>query len=127
MRFPNDDDLYNLQLRFFGPKRLTFPIIARFISWGLLLPVLVMVTWAERLVGMNMGVLTWLASLGISMSTVYRIAEHIDNERPFTALLVVCWYELSGPRRRRREVVTVEFRRSYRREIRRHRMVGVGA
>ena len=97
MRIRTDDEVYRVDAVWLGPPRATMPWRARYVAWGVVVVVFLLVLTVERRLGVS---LFWSVAWGIVMTIVLTrlICSRISHERPLTSVTAMWVRELTAPR-----------------------------
>lgn len=101
MRIRTDDEIYRVDAVWLGPPKATFPWRARYVAWGVGIPVFLVVLGVERQVGIGFGFFSTAWAFIITIALTRIITSKISHERPLGAVFSMWWRELHAPRERR--------------------------
>lgn len=97
MRVHTDDEVYRVDAVWLGPPKATFPWRARYVAYGVGIPIWLGVFAIERKLGFDVGffVLAW--SLVITVALTRWICSRISHERPLGGVIALALGELNAP------------------------------
>ena len=101
MRIRTDDEIYRVDAVWLGPPKATFPWRARYVAWGVGIPVFLAVLGIERQIGIGFGFFSTAWAFVITIALTRIITSKISHERPLGAVFTMWWRELHTPRERR--------------------------
>lgn len=97
MRIHTDDEVYRVDAVWLGPPKATFPWRARYIAYGVGIPVWLAVFAVERKLGFEIGFFSLAWSLVIGVALTRLICSKISHERPLGAVVALALGELNAP------------------------------
>lgn len=100
MRVRTDDEVYRVDAVWLGPPKATFPWRARYVAWGVGIPVFLLVLTVERQIGLGFGFFTTAWAFIATIAITRLITSKISHERPLGAVLTMWGRELLTPRER---------------------------
>lgn len=100
MRVRTDDEVYRVDAVWLGPPKATFPWRARYVAWGVGIPVFLVVLTVERQFGLGFGFFTTAWAFIATIAVTRLITSKISHERPLGAVLTMWGRELLAPRER---------------------------
>ncbi|TCP48644.1 hypothetical protein EV191_110205 [Tamaricihabitans halophyticus] len=100
MRIRTDDEVYRVDAVWLGPPKATFPWRARYVAWGVGIPVFLIVLTIERQLGFGFGFFTTAWAFVITIALTRIICARISHERPLSAVFAMWLRELTTPRER---------------------------
>ncbi|MEU6646562.1 hypothetical protein ABZ863_29000 [Saccharomonospora sp. NPDC046836] len=98
MRIRTDDEVYRVDAVWLGPPKATFPWRARYVAWGVGIPLFLVVLGIERQLGFGFGFFTTAWAFVITIALTRLITSKISHERPLGAVLAMWARELQTPR-----------------------------
>lgn len=98
MKLRTDDEVYRVNAVWLGPPKATFPWQARYVAYGVGIPVFLAVLFAERQVGIGFGFFSTAWALVITVAITRWLCARITHERPLGAVLAMWLHELTTPR-----------------------------
>ncbi|WP_084789538.1 hypothetical protein [Saccharomonospora iraqiensis] len=101
MRIRTDDEIYRVDAVWLGPPKATFPWRARYVAWGVGIPLFLVVLAVERQIGIGFGFFSTAWAFVITIALTRVITSKISHERPLGAVLTMWMRELHAPRERR--------------------------
>ncbi len=101
MRIRTDDEIYRVDAVWLGPPKATFPWRARYVAWGVGIPLFLAVLAVERQIGIGFGFFSTAWAFVITIALTRVITSKISHERPLGAVLTMWVRELHAPRERR--------------------------
>lgn len=101
MRIRTDDEVYRVDAVWLGPPKATFPWRARYVAWGVGIPLFLVVLGVERQVGIGFGFFSTAWAFVITIALTRIITAKISHERPLSAVVNMWLRELRAPRERR--------------------------
>ncbi|WP_298176357.1 hypothetical protein [Saccharomonospora sp.] len=101
MRIRTDDEIYRVDAVWLGPPKATFPWRARYVAWGVGIPVFLLVLSVERQIGIGFDFFSTAWAFVITIALTNIITSKISHERPLGAVFTMWWRELHAPRERR--------------------------
>ncbi|NIJ13892.1 hypothetical protein FHU38_004236 [Saccharomonospora amisosensis] len=101
MRIRTDDEVYRVDAVWLGPPKATFPWRARYVAWGVGIPLFLVVLGVERQIGIGFGFFSTAWAFVITIALTRVITAKISHERPLSAVLNMWLRELRTPRERR--------------------------
>ncbi|KID27972.1 hypothetical protein HQ32_04767 [Prauserella sp. Am3] len=98
MRIRTDDEIYRVDAVWLGPPKATFPWRARYVAWGVGIPLFLVILGIERQLGIGFGFFStaWAFVLAIALTRL--ITAKISHERPLSAVFAMWLRELQTPR-----------------------------
>ncbi|WP_116045106.1 hypothetical protein [Amycolatopsis palatopharyngis] len=100
MRIRTDDDVYRVDAVWLGPPKATFPWRARYVAWGVGVPVFLLVLTVERQMGFSFGFFSTAWAFVITIVITRFITAKISHERPLGSVMTMWARELRTPRER---------------------------
>lgn len=100
MRVRTDDEVYRVDAVWLGPPKATFPWRARYVAWGVGIPVFLLVLTAERQLGLSFGFFSTAWAFVATIAITRLVTAKISHERPLGAVLTLWARELTTPRER---------------------------
>ncbi|GAB3499509.1 hypothetical protein [Amycolatopsis cihanbeyliensis] len=100
MRIRTDDEVYRVDAVWLGPPKATFPWRARYVAWGVGIPVFLVVLTVERQLGFEFGFFSTAWAFIATIAITRLITAKISHERPLGAVLAMWARELNTPRAR---------------------------
>ncbi|SFQ16463.1 hypothetical protein SAMN05421810_1056 [Amycolatopsis arida] len=100
MRIRTDDEVYRVDAVWLGPPKATFPWRARYVAWGVGIPVFLLVLTVERQLGFGFGFFSTAWAFVITIAITRLITSKINHERPLGSVLTMWVRELRTPRER---------------------------
>lgn len=97
MRVHTDDEVYRVDAVWLGPPKATFPWRARYVAYGVGIPVWLAVFAIERKLGFDVGFFELAWSLVIAVALTRLICSRITHERPLGAVIALLLGELNAP------------------------------
>lgn len=107
MRLKNDDPLHAVNSVFLGPRRITLPWTARYVSYGIGAGILLVILVLQRRGGIAMSVFSFSWALGLTVGLTTAVGKRIDFERPFRTMVVAFVHEVTAPRPPARQSCTI--------------------
>ncbi|WP_019818687.1 hypothetical protein [Saccharomonospora saliphila] len=101
MRIRTDDEIYRVDAVWLGPPKATFPWRARYVAWGVGIPLFLVVLGVERQIGIGFGFFSTAWAFVITIALTRIITSKISHERPLGAVFSMWLRELQAPRERR--------------------------
>ncbi|GAA3851908.1 MULTISPECIES: hypothetical protein [Amycolatopsis] len=98
MRIRTDDEVYRVDAVWLGPPKATFPWRARYVAWGVGIPVFLVVLAVERQLGFGFGFFSTAWAFVITILITRMITAKISHERPLGAVMTMWLRELQTPR-----------------------------
>lgn len=95
--YETDDEIYRVDAVWLGPPKLTFPWRARYVAWGLGLP-LTLGVFALLRMWWSVGVFTIAWSVLLAVALTRWLGTKITADRPLTAAAAFAVRELTTPR-----------------------------
>ena len=102
MRIRTDDEVYRVDAVWLGPPKATFPWRARYVAWGVGIPIFLLVLTVQRQVGIPFGFFATAWAFVITIVLTRFITAKISHERPLGAVFTMWLRELHTPRERTR-------------------------
>ena len=102
MRVRTDDEVYRVDAVWLGPPKATFPWRARYVAWGVGIPLFLLVLTVERQLGFSFGFFSTAWAFVATIAITRLITAKITHERPLGAVLTMWGRELTTPRERTR-------------------------
>lgn len=102
MRIRTDDDIYRVDAVWLGPPRATFPWRARYVAWGVGIPVFMVAMFVERQLGISFGFFSTAWAFVVTIVITRVVTAKISHERPLGAVLTMWARELRTPRERKK-------------------------
>lgn len=100
MQVRTDDEVYRVDAVWLGPPKATFPWRARYVAWGVGIPVFLVVLTIERQFGLGFGFFTTAWAFVATIAITRLATSKISHERPLSAVLTMWGRELLTPRER---------------------------
>jgi hypothetical protein len=100
LRIRTDDDVYRVDAVWLGPPKATFPWRARYVAWGVGVPVFLLVLTVERQMGFTFGFFSTAWGFVATIVITRFITAKISHERPFGSVMTMWARELRTPRER---------------------------
>lgn len=100
MRVRTDDEVYRVDAVWLGPPKATFPWRARYVAWGVGIPLFLLVLTVERQLGVSFGFFSTAWAFVVTIAITRLITAKITHERPLGAVLTMWGRELTTPRER---------------------------
>jgi hypothetical protein len=100
LRIRTDDEVYRVDAVWLGPPKATFPWRARYVAWGVGIPIFLAVLTIERSLGFSFGFFSTAWAFIITILITRFITSKISHERPLGAVLTMWARELNTPRER---------------------------
>lgn len=100
MRIRTDDDVYRVDAVWLGPPKATFPWRARYVAWGVGVPVFLLVLTVERQMGISFGFFSTAWAFVATIAITRLITAKISHERPLGSVMTMWARELRTPRER---------------------------
>lgn len=101
MRIRTDDEVYRVDAVWLGPPKATFPWRARYVAWGVGIPMFLVVLGIERQLGVGFGFFSTAWAFVATIALTRLITAKISHERPLSAVFTMAARELYAPRQRR--------------------------
>ncbi|PRX44158.1 hypothetical protein B0I33_11235 [Prauserella shujinwangii] len=101
MRIRTDDEVYRVDAVWLGPPKATFPWRARYVAWGVGIPVFLVVLGVERQMGIGFGFFSTAWAFVATIAITRLITAKISHERPLGAVFTMWMRELYAPRERK--------------------------
>ncbi|ASR34382.1 hypothetical protein BAY61_04530 [Prauserella marina] len=101
MRIRTDDEVYRVDGVWLGPPKATFPWRARYVAWGIGIPMFLVVLGVERQLGFGFGFFSTAWAFVIAIALTRLITAKISHERPLAAVFNMWLRELTTPRERK--------------------------
>lgn len=101
MRIRTDDDVYRVDAVWLGPPKATFPWRARYVAWGVGIPIFLAVLAVERQLGIGFGFFSTAWAFVLTILLTRLITAKISHERPLGAVVTMWLRELRAPREAR--------------------------
>ncbi|GAB3587531.1 hypothetical protein GCM10027445_67760 [Amycolatopsis endophytica] len=98
MRIRTDDEVYRVDAVWLGPPKATFPWRARYVAWGVGIPVFLVVLAIERQLGFGFGFFSTAWAFVLTILITRMITAKISHERPLGAVMTMWLRELQAPR-----------------------------
>ncbi|MDQ0377168.1 hypothetical protein [Amycolatopsis thermophila] len=98
MRIRTDDEVYRVDAVWLGPPKATFPWRARYVAWGVGIPVFLVVLAIERQLGFGFGFFSTAWAFVLTILITRMITAKISHERPLGAVMTMWLRELQTPR-----------------------------
>lgn len=98
MRIRTDDEVYRVDAVWLGPPKATFPWRARYVAWGVGIPVFLVSLTVERSIGIGFGFFPTAWAFVATILVTRLITAKISHERPLGAVLAMWVRELHTPR-----------------------------
>ncbi|MBK1789000.1 hypothetical protein [Prauserella cavernicola] len=98
MRIRTDDEVYRVDAVWLGPPKATFPWRARYVAWGVGIPLFLVTLGVERQLGFGFGFFTTAWAFVITIALTRLITSKISHERPLGAVFAMWMRELQAPR-----------------------------
>ncbi|MFF5990237.1 hypothetical protein [Prauserella flavalba] len=98
MRIRTDDEVYRVDAVWLGPPKATFPWRARYVAWGVGIPLFLVTLGVERQLGFGFGFFTTAWAFVITIALTRLITAKISHERPLSAVFAMWMRELQAPR-----------------------------
>lgn len=98
MRIRTDDEVYRVDAVWLGPPKATFPWRARYVAWGVGIPVMLVVMTIERQLGFGFGFFSVAWAFVATIVVTRLITAKISHERPLGSVLAMWLRELRTPR-----------------------------
>ncbi|MFC4004351.1 hypothetical protein ACFS2C_19615 [Prauserella oleivorans] len=102
MRIRTDDEVYRVDAVWLGPPKATFPWRARYVAWGVGVPLFLVVLGVERQLGIGFGFFSTAWAFVITIALTRLITSKISHERPLGAVFTMWLRELQTPREKTR-------------------------
>ncbi|OLT42511.1 hypothetical protein BJF85_22590 [Saccharomonospora sp. CUA-673] len=102
MRIRTDDEIYRVDAVWLGPPKATFPWRARYVAWGVGIPVFLIILGIERQLGIGFGFFSTAWAFVLTIAITRLITSKISHERPLSAVFTMWVRELQTPRERNR-------------------------
>jgi len=99
MRIRTDDDVYRVDAVWLGPPKATFPFRARYVAWGVGVPMFFVLLGVERQLGLSFRFFSTAWAMVLAILLTKLITAKIDHERPLGASLTMLTKELNTPRK----------------------------
>lgn len=110
MQIKPDDEVYRVDAVWLGPKGLTFPWSARYLSYATWLGSLGAILTVEAVTPLTVGIPpVW--EMCLATFATYALMGLVDHERPISSLARILLNELSAPRRERPSTSTTTIRK----------------
>lgn len=100
MRIRTDDDVYRVDAVWLGPPKATFPWRARYVAWGVGIPIFLVVLAVERQLGIGFGFFPTAWAFVLTIALTRMVTSKISHERPLAAVMTMWLRELRTPRKR---------------------------
>ena len=100
MQVRTDDEVYRVDAVWLGPPKATFPWRARYVAWGVGIPVFLAVLTVERQIGLGFGFFTTAWAFVATIAITRLVTSKISHERPLGAVMTMWGRELLTPRER---------------------------
>ncbi|PXY32515.1 hypothetical protein [Prauserella muralis] len=100
MRIRTDDEVYRVDAVWLGPPKATFPWRARYVAWGVGIPLFLVVLGVERQLGFGFGFFSTAWAFVITIALTRLITAKISHERPLSSVFAMWLRELHAPRER---------------------------
>ena len=97
MRVHTDDEVYRVDAVWLGPPKATFPWRARYVAYGVGIPVWLATFAIIRKLGFDVGFFTLAWSLVITVALTRVICSRISHERPLGGVIALVLGELNAP------------------------------
>ena len=101
MRIRTDDEVYRVDAVWLGPPKATFPWRARYVAWGVGIPIFLVTLGVERQLGFGFGFFTTAWAFVITIALTRLVTSKISHERPLSAVFNMWLRELNTPREQR--------------------------
>jgi len=98
VRIRTDDEVYRVDAVWLGPPKATFPWRARYVAWGVGIPVFLVVLAVERQLGFGFGFFSTAWAFVLTILITRMITAKISHERPLGAVMTMWLRELQTPR-----------------------------
>jgi len=98
MRLPVDDEIYQVNSVWLGPRGTTLPWRARYGAYAVGATIFLLILWAERRLGVPVGLWTLAYDLVGTIGATRALMRSVDHDRPVRVMLAVFAHELSAPR-----------------------------
>jgi hypothetical protein len=98
MRIRTDDEVYRVDAVWLGPPKATFPFRARYVAYGVGVPLFFIVLGIERQLGISFGFFSTAWALVMAVLITKLITAKINHDRPLGASMTMLTKELSTPR-----------------------------
>jgi hypothetical protein len=98
VRIRTDDEVYRVDAVWLGPPKATFPWRARYVAWGVGIPVFLVALTVERQLGLGFGFFSTAWAFVATILITRMITAKISHERPLSAVLTMWVRELHAPR-----------------------------
>ncbi|MBB3052736.1 hypothetical protein FHS23_003777 [Prauserella isguenensis] len=102
MRIRTDDEIYRVDAVWLGPPKATFPWRARYVAWGVGIPMFLVILGIERQIGIGFGFFSTAWAFVLAIALTRMITAKITHERPLSAVFAMWLRELQSPRERTR-------------------------
>lgn len=102
MRIRTDDEIYRVDAVWLGPPKATFPWRARYVAWGVGIPMFLVILGIERQIGIGFGFFSTAWAFVLAIALTRMITAKITHERPLSAVFAMWLRELQSPRARTR-------------------------
>ena len=106
MWLPVDDEIYQVNSVWLGPRGTTLPWRARYSAYGVGATIFLLILWAERRLGVPVGLWTLAYDLVGTIGATRAVMRSVDHDRPVRVMLAVFGHELSAPREQPAEIRT---------------------
>lgn len=98
MRIRTDDEIYRVDAVWLGPPKATFPWRARYVAWGVGIPMFLVILGLERQLGIGFGFFSTAWAFVLAIAITRMITAKITHERPLSAVFAMWLRELQSPR-----------------------------
>ncbi|MCP2256056.1 hypothetical protein LY13_004839 [Prauserella aidingensis] len=102
MRIRTDDEIYRVDAVWLGPPKATFPWRARYVAWGVGIPMFLVIMGIERQIGIGFGFFSTAWAFVLAIALTRMITAKITHERPLSAVFAMWLRELQSPREKTR-------------------------
>lgn len=89
MHVRTDDEVYRVDAVWLGPPKATFPWRARYVAWGVGIPVFLLVLTLERQLGLSFGFFSTAWAFVATIAITRLVTAKISHERPLGAVLTL--------------------------------------
>ncbi|RZQ62581.1 hypothetical protein [Amycolatopsis suaedae] len=100
MRIRTDDEVYRVDAVWLGPPKATFPWRARYVAWGVGIPLFLVLLAVKRQLGFGFADWSTAFLVPITIFLTRLITAKISHERPLGAVMTMWLRELNTPRER---------------------------
>jgi hypothetical protein len=98
VRIRTDDEVYRVDAVWLGPPKATFPWRARYVAWGIGMPVFLLTLTVEQKAGFHFSFFSVAWAVLITIAVTRLIGKRISHERPLGAVTAMWSRELRSPR-----------------------------